>query len=234
MDLGPRATSFRQWSRALQAYAAAGALRRRGGRTGWRRARTASRRSPWTGAAGGAWPTRATWTSELDEEETRALLQEVPAAYRTQVNDVLLCALAEAVGGWTGGPRIRLALEGHGREEEIGDGVDLTRTVGWFTSLYPVVLDLAGAAGPGERLRAVKEQLRAVPARGIGLRRAALPAPDAEVRAALAALPEPEILFNYLGQLDPGTAPARRFRFAGGPRGAEVAAARTGAPTCWP
>ena len=146
-----------------------------------------------------------TVTVRLDEDETRALLQDVPAAYGTQINDVLLCALARgAVRAWTGSARVRVALEGHGREEEIGAGMDLTRTVGWFTSVYPVVLDLAGAAGAGERLQAVKEQLRAVPRRGIGygvLRRLSA---TGGTRHALAAQAEPEIVFNYLGQFDQG------------------------------
>ena len=159
----------------------------------------------------------------LGAEETRALLQEVPSAYRTQVNDVLLCALAQAVSEWTGGPRVRLALEGHGREEGVGAGVDLTRTVGWFTSLYPVVLDLEGAAGPGDRLKRVKEQLRAVPGRGIGYGVLRYLAPDPELRRALAAAAGPEIVFNYLGQFD-GAGPAEAgFRFVSGARGPESA-----------
>ncbi|HVH13277.1 MAG TPA: condensation domain-containing protein, partial [Longimicrobium sp.] len=160
---------------------------------------------------------------QLDEDETRALLQEVPAAYRTQINDVLLCALAESVCGWTGGERIRLSLEGHGREEEVAPGVDLTRTVGWFTSMHPVVLDLAGAAGPGGRLRRVKEQLRAIPRHGIGYGVLRHLSPDADVRARLSAGSEPEISFNYLGQTEQGTPADARLRPANGRRGSESA-----------
>jgi amino acid adenylation domain-containing protein/non-ribosomal peptide synthase protein (TIGR01720 family) len=165
----------------------------------------------------------ATVTVRLDADETRALLQDVPAAYRTQINDVLLCALAESVSAWTGGTRVRLSLEGHGREQEVVAGVDLTRTVGWFTSVYPVVLDLAGADGPGERLKRVKEQLRAVPGRGIGYGALRYLSDDAELRVALAAHPEAEISFNYLGQLDGGPAAASLLRTAAGPRGRALA-----------
>ena len=73
----------------------------------------------------------------LDEEETETLLQRVPAAYRTQINDVLLTALALALRAWTGREAHRIDLEGHGREDWIG-AVDVSRTVGWFTTLYPV------------------------------------------------------------------------------------------------
>uniref|UniRef100_UPI003D7503CC condensation domain-containing protein n=1 Tax=Streptomyces sp. YPW6 TaxID=2840373 RepID=UPI003D7503CC len=70
---------------------------------------------------------------ELDEAETQALLTEVPAAYRTQINDVLLTALAQTLAAWTGQETVTVALEGHGREE-LFDDVDVSRTVGWFTS----------------------------------------------------------------------------------------------------
>ncbi|WP_134635267.1 non-ribosomal peptide synthetase, partial [Pseudomonas aeruginosa] len=75
--------------------------------------------------------------TELTEEATRRLLQEAPAAYRTQVNDLLLTALARVIGRWTGQADTLIQLEGHGREELFED-IDLTRTVGWFTSLFPL------------------------------------------------------------------------------------------------
>ncbi|HEV7516954.1 MAG TPA: condensation domain-containing protein, partial [Thermoanaerobaculia bacterium] len=102
----------------------------------------------------------------LPAAATRALLQDVPRAYRTQINDVLLTALSEAFAGWTGGRRLLLDLEGHGREE-VFDGADLSRTVGWFTSQFPVLLDLEVTRTPGEALKAIKEQLRALPNRGL-------------------------------------------------------------------
>ena len=222
LDLGAKSTSFRQWSQALQAYAAGDALRAEAGY--WLAQGTDGVAPlPVDGEGGDTVADARSVTLGLDAEETRALLQDVPAAYRTQINDVLLAALAEVVGGWTGSPRIRLALEGHGREEEIVGGVDLTRTVGWFTSVYPVVLDVAGADGPGGRLKAVKEQLRAIPGRGIGYGVLRWMSPDEDVRGALAAQAEPEIVFNYLGQFDQGTGPSSRLRFAAGPRGREQA-----------
>jgi amino acid adenylation domain-containing protein/non-ribosomal peptide synthase protein (TIGR01720 family) len=134
----------------------------------------------------------------LEAEETRALLQDVPRAYRTRIDDVLLTALAEAFAGWTGSRRLLVDLEGHGRGDLFAD-LDLSRTVGWFTTLAPVLLDLRGAAGPGEALKAVKEQLREVPRAGAahGLPRS---------------LPRAEVVFNYLGQLDQAVAPKSLFR----------------------
>ncbi|TYR40284.1 hypothetical protein FY004_38815 [Streptomyces parvus] len=126
---------------------------------------------------------------ELDEAETRALLTQVPAVYRTQINDVLLTALVQTLATWTRQESVSVALEGHGREE-LFDDVDVSRTVGWFTSLFPVALT-PGADRPGEALKAVKEQLRAVPRRGVGY----------GLTHDLTALPT-GLSFNYLGQFD--------------------------------
>ena len=139
---------------------------------------------------------------ELPPAATAALLREAPAPYHARVDDLLLTALAQAFSRWTGEPRLVLELEGHGREESvIGGGIDLSRTVGWFTTVFPVALDLAEARGPGEAIKAVKEQLRAVPGKGLGyglLRYFGGVAGDDR----LAVRPEPEVGFNYLGQLD--------------------------------
>lgn len=140
-------------------------------------------------------------TVTLDAERTRQMLQDAPKAYRTYVNDILLTALARAVSGLSGSRRLLVALEGHGREEII-DQADISRTVGWFTSLYPVRLDLGRIHEPGAELKAVKEQLRQIPNRGIGYGLLRYLSGDAELAAALGARPEPEISFNYLGQFD--------------------------------
>ncbi len=109
--------------------------------------------------------------------------------------------MAQALGEWSGQARLLLELEGHGREDLFED-IDLTRTVGWFTTLYPVLLDLRGASDPGAALLAVKEQLRAVPGRGIGYGLLRYLVEDADERAVLAV--RPEVNFNYLGQVEAG------------------------------
>ncbi|MGN2641702.1 non-ribosomal peptide synthetase [Nocardia takedensis] len=143
-------------------------------------------------------------------EITSAVLTRLPAVYRGGVNDGLLAALAMAVRAWRAArgvdaPATLIRLEGHGREESAVPGADLTRTVGWFTSMYPVALDLSGLDAravwrggdpTGALLKSVKEQLLAVPDRGIGygiLRH--LGADDAP------AAPPPQIGFNYLGRV---------------------------------
>jgi non-ribosomal peptide synthase protein (TIGR01720 family) len=134
----------------------------------------------------------------------------VPGVYNTRINDALLSALARAFREWTGAPALAIDLEGHGREE-IFEEIDLSRTVGWFTSVFPVVLDLREGGDAAGALKAVKEQLRRVPQGGLswGLLRYASP-----YGAELAALPQPEVLFNYLGQLDQAVADGSPFHFA--------------------
>jgi non-ribosomal peptide synthase protein (TIGR01720 family) len=130
-------------------------------------------------------------------------LTEVPAAYHTQINDVLVTALVRALSRWTGERAALLEVEGHGREE-LSEGADVTRTVGWFTSMYPVRVALgAGGAAVGEELKRVKEQLRAVPCKGIGyglLRYLSGEGAVAELLRAGEA--QAEVSFNYLGQFD--------------------------------
>ncbi|MGW0330970.1 amino acid adenylation domain-containing protein [Streptomyces sp. NPDC003011] len=148
-------------------------------------------------------------TLQLPAEITGPLLGKVPAAFSAQINDVLLTALAVAVAGWRRGrglgdtSSVLVGLEGHGRED-ILDGADLSRTVGWFTSLYPVRLDPGEITAPDApalvgALKAVKEQLRAVPDNGIGY--GLLRHLNARTAATLARFPEPQIGFNYLGRI---------------------------------
>ncbi|MDY7092408.1 MAG: amino acid adenylation domain-containing protein, partial [Acidobacteriota bacterium] len=151
-----------------------------------------------------------TVTVRLDAETTTALLQEVPKPYRTRINDALLSALGAVLARWTGEELQLVELEAHGREEQMGEGLDLSRTVGWFTALVPVLLDLRGAEGPGQRLMAVKEQLRSIPGAGLGhgLLSSLPPAAENEgsdLARSLAELPHPEVLFNYVGRVAAGT-----------------------------
>lgn len=137
----------------------------------------------------------------LSAEETEELLQRVPPVYRTEINDVLLTALALAFERWGSVRRLLVDLEAHGREEFL-EGIDLSRTVGWFTSIYPLLLELPMPTGNvGAALKGIKEQLRAVPQKGVGygvLRYLG----DERARAELSGMPRAEVSFNYLGQLD--------------------------------
>jgi non-ribosomal peptide synthase protein (TIGR01720 family) len=132
----------------------------------------------------------ATVSFELSAEETADLLQTLPAVYQSRIEEALLSSLVRAVAGWTGSPRLRVDLEGHGREPLSGDDLDVSRTVGWFTSMYPVVLE-AGDADPATALVSARDRLRDVPGRGLGY----------GLLGFLEQTSAAEILFNYLGQL---------------------------------
>ncbi|HZO70832.1 MAG TPA: amino acid adenylation domain-containing protein, partial [Ktedonobacteraceae bacterium] len=146
----------------------------------------------------------------LSVAQTQALLSEVPRAYHTQINDVLLTALVQAFARWTGQSCLLVHLEGHGREDLFED-VDLSRTVGWFTSLIPLVLKLKEGEGPGERLKSIKEQLRAVPQGGISFGLLRYLCQDAAIREHLAALPQPQVAFNYAGRVGSALTPEGLF-----------------------
>ncbi|MDF3932682.1 non-ribosomal peptide synthase/polyketide synthase [Pseudomonas citronellolis] len=134
----------------------------------------------------------------LDPEATRQLLGPALHAQRAQVNDLLLTALARALCAWSGSAEALVELEGHGRDAfDDGEALDLSRTLGWFTSLYP--LRLRPAADLGASLKAVKASLRAVPRAGIGFGQLRY---LSAAGAALRELLPPRVTFNYLGQFD--------------------------------
>ncbi|MFF5617045.1 non-ribosomal peptide synthase/polyketide synthase [Streptomyces albidoflavus] len=195
VDLGPKTSSVRAWAERLARHTAEGGFD--GQLPYWESVMGGADASlPLDDPAGDATTvTAAAVSGELTRAQTDQLLQQVPAVYRTQINDALLAALARTLRGWTGRDRVPVSLEGHGREELFAD-LDLTRTAGWFTSIHPVALALPEDEGWGAAVTSVKEQLRAVPDRGIGygaLRH--LGGHFAEHDSAL-------ISFNYLGRLD--------------------------------
>jgi amino acid adenylation domain-containing protein/non-ribosomal peptide synthase protein (TIGR01720 family) len=214
--LPPATTSIREWGELLERHARSAAVR--------------AELDHWVGVTRTSVPglpldlpgiantgdTSRTVVVTLDPDETEALRKEVPRAYQTQIDDVLLTAVARAFRRWTGEPALRIDLEGHGREAVL-EGVDLSRTVGWFTSIYPVLLTLPPEGGPEEALKAVKEQRRGVPGRGLGfgaLRYLGDPAAAERLGGSTS-----EVLFNYLGQIDRGLPEASFFALAGEPIG---------------
>jgi non-ribosomal peptide synthase protein (TIGR01720 family) len=131
----------------------------------------------------------------LGEKATRELLGEAGRAYHTQVMELLVSALAGGLQRWRGQKRVRVELEGHGREEFV-KGVDVTRTVGWFTSVYPVVVEWREGEGTGERVKRVKEEMRRIPQKGMGY------GVLKYVGEGIRKNKESELLVNYLGQMD--------------------------------
>jgi amino acid adenylation domain-containing protein/non-ribosomal peptide synthase protein (TIGR01720 family) len=201
----PKTTSFKYWAQRLTEHAQSAALQHE--MAYWLAVSGTRGVILPTDHAGGSNTAASarTVSVSLSVEETQALLHEVPKAYQTQINDVLLTALVQAFAKWTGEPSLLIDLEGHGREP-IFEDVDLSRTVGWFTTICPVWLELEGVTHPGEALKLVKEQLRRIPNRGIGYGLLRYLSRDAQLAAKLQALPQAEVSFNYLGQFGPPAA----------------------------
>ncbi|WP_306208569.1 non-ribosomal peptide synthetase [Actinoplanes sp. RD1] len=186
--VSPAPTSFRHWATALRAADLSDDL------PFWRAAAAVPVRPLGDRPLDPAIDTVATeetLTVELSAEVTERLLGAVPAAIHGGVNDALVAALALAVSP---DEPFLLELEGHGREEDVAD-LDLSRTFGWFTTLFPVPLDVTGLA-PAAAVKAVKEQLRAVPRNGISYGVLRYPHGHRELAV------QPQVLFNYLGRID--------------------------------
>ncbi|WP_449434142.1 non-ribosomal peptide synthetase [Pseudomonas putida] len=201
--LAAKSHAMSDWAARLATYAGSDSLR---DELGWWHAQLASVRHelPCDHPQGGNLQRHAhTLAIGLDVEQTRQLLQQAPAAYHTQVNDLLLTALARTLCRWSGDSEVLVQLEGHGRDGLFED-MDLTRSVGWFTNAYPVCLRPTAGDHEGARagsIKRIKEQLRQVPHKGQGygvLRYLG----DAAGRERMAALAQARITFNYLGQFD--------------------------------
>lgn len=209
IELPARTTSFKTWADRLSSHSQSEACKREAAY--WLSAERQSvkplpvdRKSEQNTLAAAH-----TITTKLDEKRTHALLYEVGRAYHTQINDLLLAALAQACARWTGNQSLLVDLEGHGREP-LFDDVDVTRTIGWFTTHFPVLLKLEEKMSTSETLVSVKEQLRQIPNRGIGYGLLRYLDDDPAIVERLRSLPQPELSFNYLGQFDqvlPETAP---------------------------
>jgi amino acid adenylation domain-containing protein/non-ribosomal peptide synthase protein (TIGR01720 family) len=201
IELPLKTTSFREWSLQLAAHAQSSELKQELGY--WMESVRGERPSlPLDYPAGvNTEASSETVLTAFSVEETRALLQKMPAATGALMQDFLLTALTRSWARWTGQPRLLVDVDGHGREGILND-VDLSRTVGWFTSAYPMLLDIGDAAEPGEALRVIQAQMRRVPNRGIGFGLLRYLCDDEEVRRRISMAPRAEVNFNYQGQLD--------------------------------
>lgn len=202
--LAPKSHAFRDWSEACVAYAASPQLLEQ--RAYWLALAAVPRLD---GATAEPVPSHAlvALVDKLEPQATEALLTEVHKAYQTEINDLLLTALARALAVCFQRRELAILLEGHGREQ-IGAELDLSQTVGWFTSIFPVLLRLPERDTPADALKHVKEQLRAIPNKGVGfgiLRYLTHELDQVD--------PRPDISFNYLGQVDSDVAQGR-FRSA--------------------
>ena len=207
INLGTKTSSFKQWTDWLKENGATPELQQE--LEHWSgKARRKAKRLSWDYEANPAenlYQTQRVVEMELGEEETRALLKDVPDVYRTEMHEVLLAALGRVCGEWTGSGSVLIDVEGQGRENVV-DGLNVSRTIGRFIYTYPVVLEAAAGRGqwqPGEALAWVKEDLRAIPGRGLGYGILRYMSGDDKIRQDLRELPQAEISFNYLEVEDP-------------------------------
>ncbi|MFG1665914.1 amino acid adenylation domain-containing protein, partial [Streptomyces sp. Y7] len=220
--LAPTGTPWRSWARTLAELAEHPSTEAE--LDHWRTVLTGGTTAPRLDRTRDLHATAEEVTTELDADTTRELLTRVPGVCRATVNDVLLTAFAVAVAEWRRGrgadpdAPVVVDLESHGRHEDALPGSDLSRTAGWFTALYPVRLAARRTDGTNtpmiRALKAVKEQLRTVPADGLGY--GLLRHLNPRTGPVLAALPEPQFGFNYLGRLGQDDESAGSFRIAGG------------------
>jgi non-ribosomal peptide synthase protein (TIGR01720 family) len=201
-DLGPKTTSLRQWSERLHAFVAGGGLSEELEYWQARCARGVTPGARDRDGAPGTFGDSRTLEVELSAAETSALLHEAGSARGTDINDVLLSAFAEGLSASSGTDTVCVVLQHHGREPVVGD-VDVSRTVGWFSSLFPLWLSVPTGGDPDSLLNGVKEQLRSVPKRGVGYGWLRYAHPDEAVRASLSV--PLSVVFNYLGHYEAGS-----------------------------
>ncbi|MEO0373920.1 MAG: amino acid adenylation domain-containing protein, partial [Cyanobacteria bacterium P01_A01_bin.17] len=191
-SLPPKTCSARQWNQQLEGYDALAQ------KDFWRQQGVEATPLPIDFPNGSnTHATRTTLDIQLSIAETTALLQQVPKAYSATINDLLVAALVHAITQWSKQPNLRIDFEGHGRADL---GIDISRTVGWFTTLYPVQFDVSETTELGTALKIIKEKLRQVPDQGLGYGILRYLARDPELQLQA---PAP-IRFNYLGQFELG------------------------------
>ena len=208
VQLPPKTHSIQSWAQQLVALAQSGYFEAE--RSYWRDMCAPTAAIPTDFAASADDNTVASMAEisiGLDAAQTQALLTMATQIYHTQVNEVLLTVLGQTLKPWTQSSTVLIDLEGHGRDLDLqtlqdSSPLDVSRTVGWLTTVYPLRLAMPSGAMT-EQLRSVKEQLRAVPHQGVGY----------GVLRSLAAEPDPAlgspaaISFNYLGQVRFNAAP---------------------------
>jgi non-ribosomal peptide synthase protein (TIGR01720 family) len=193
----PAPTSYRDWVERLERHAQTPALRAQARfwiDMPWSRIAPLPR----AGAATGLEQDARVATDALDPQTTEGWLKRSGAAYGTRPDELLLAAVARAVGAWAGHELVAIDVEGHGRAN-LFDDLDLSRTVGWFTSIYPLVLRASPTLPLADAIKAVKELRRRVPDDGLGFLVGRYLGPE-DVQAELGRLPAREVCFNFLGQ----------------------------------
>ncbi|WP_345027225.1 amino acid adenylation domain-containing protein, partial [Flavivirga jejuensis] len=199
IDLGIKGTSYREWGEALKAYAVDTSVMAQ--LPYWKNAINAyTPLSVDKKNEGTRYKDLIDYSIKLDAEYTAILLKEVHQSYGTEIDDILLCCLVLTISKWTNQDTVNIGMEGHGREY-VSKTIDISRTVGWFTSLYPVSLKVGKDITLGNLIKSIKEQLRCIPEKGMGYGALRYLHPLEDIRNQLSGTSW-DIVFNYLGQLD--------------------------------
>ncbi len=200
LALPRKSASFRQWAEHLQAFAQSPSLQAE--RKHWASIQSEDVSLLPVDRMTGAndYASEAVAVAELTGEETERLLRHRVRARQANVDEILLAAVSRALTSWSGQRSLFVDVEGHGREE-LFDGVEAGRTVGWFTNLHPVWLRAHGPEA-SDHLRAVTESLRQIPNRGIGYGLLRYLRDERSVNERTGVNPRAEVVFNYLGQFD--------------------------------
>lgn len=198
VKLEAKTSSYQSWSRFLQRYAKYDELQRE--REFWietLRAPVDALPEALVSVSDDTMAATETVDISLNKDLTHKLLTQCHTAYATQINDLLLAGVMLGLNAWADIKRLRFTLEGHGREE-LSDELDLTETLGWFTSAYPVWLEMTDEKNTGLVIEQIKQRLRSVPSKGIGYGVLKYLSNEGGVLASNQS--DPVVVFNYLGQ----------------------------------
>jgi amino acid adenylation domain-containing protein/non-ribosomal peptide synthase protein (TIGR01720 family) len=223
IHLPPKTASYRLWSQQLTDQARSGAVESE--IDYWRAMlQTAAGPMPRDFPDGEvAAPSVQVIVTGLDAHETQILLQDIPKTQRTQVRDLLLTAIAQAVTRWSGSESAFICLRGSARDATARE-LDSSRTIGSFTTRIPICLEMRGAGDPERALKRVKEHLRRMPSEGISFGLLRYLSLDSQLRAMMRAIPSPGLSFNYLDRYDARPSEPRKSKWPGSHGGEHLTA----------
>lgn len=199
INLGHKTTSFREWTNALTQLTTSHTIE--------------SQLPYWQTVVESQTPTtvdmesttttsksQQTLCTKLNKELTNILLSQTNEIYNTQTDDLLLAALMKTFAKWSGINKKIIWVEGHGRENLFPE-LDTSNTIGWFSTIHPVLLQLENEYTTSDLIRSVKEQLRGLPLNGIGYGLLRYLHPDQKIKNSIKKIYS-DIVFSYLGQTD--------------------------------
>ncbi|MBT9099799.1 amino acid adenylation domain-containing protein [Methylovulum psychrotolerans] len=219
MVLPDKSSPFKLWAERLSAYAQTALAERNVNywlNTDWARANHILPTDIADGLDSEA--TSETLSVTLSSATTSLLLQNAPLIHGVRINEVLLAAVVTVLAEWTQNNAVLLEMEGHGREQ-LFDDVDISRTVGWFTTLFPVLFEFSADQRFPALVQALQKQLAIIPNHGLDYGVVRYLGKNPELTKRLEAIPTPQFGFNYLGRIDQGNGANPQFSLVQAPVG---------------